>query len=122
MYTQLVINLVYVQPYLMKLFMLSQHHNHYPQYDFTFSRPRNEQLCGVHLLEMLPQERSFCWFVFWCTVGLIQLVLALEFSDITDSVGLGLSSGTVGALADFNGDRLTDVLVLNKTGKHGYAL
>ena len=94
------------------------------QYWFTFSRPRNKQLCGVHSLEMLPLEleRSFCWFVFWCTIGLVQLVLALEFSDITDSVGLGLSSGTVGALADFNGDKLTDLLVLNKTGKYWYAV
>ncbi len=56
--------------------------------------------------------------VLWSMVGLAQVILALDFSEVTSSVGLGLSRGSVSALADFNGDRLTDILIVNDTGTY----
>ncbi len=61
-------------------------------------------------------KRSHHWLVFWFVAGLVQLILALDLSDVTSFVGLESSRGNVGALADFNGDRLTDLFLLNVTG------
>ncbi len=61
-------------------------------------------------------QKSYCLLVFWSVTGLVQLILALDLSDVTSSIGLESARGTVAALADFNGDRLTDLFLLNATG------
>ena len=49
-------------------------------------------------------------------LGSLQLVIALRFSPVTDEVGLSDSVGRIAALADFNADKVTDILLLNSTG------
>ncbi len=64
-------------------------------------------------------KTSYGWLVvFWSMFGLAHVILALDFSEVTSSVGLGLSRGSVSALADFNGDRLTDLFIVNDTGAY----
>ncbi len=66
---------------------------------------------------MTSLKTSDGWLaVLWSMVGLARVILALDFSEVTSFVGLGLSRGSVSALADFNGDRLTDILIVNDTG------
>ena len=52
----------------------------------------------------------------WQFLGSLQLLLALQFSPVTQDVGLSDIVGRIVAFADFNADKLTDVLVLNSTG------
>ena len=52
----------------------------------------------------------------WQFLGSLQLLLALRFSSVTREVGLSDTVGRIAAFADFNADKLTDVLVLNSTG------
>lgn len=47
----------------------------------------------------------------------LQLVFALNFHAVTEEIGLGDTVGRIAAFADFNADKVTDVLVLNATGK-----
>lgn len=54
--------------------------------------------------------------VLWSLGALARLILALEFTEVTKTVDLDSSSGTLAALADFNQDKLTDILVLNTSG------
>lgn len=49
-------------------------------------------------------------------LGSLQLVLTLRFSNVTDEVGLGDTVGRIAAFADFNADKVTDILLLNSTG------
>ena len=52
-------------------------------------------------------------------LGCLQL-LALRFSSVTQEVGLSNIVGRIAAFADFNADKVTDVLVLNSTGVYFY--
>lgn len=52
----------------------------------------------------------------WQFLGSLQLLLALRFSPVTQEVGLSNIFGRIAAFADFNADKVTDVLVLNSTG------
>ena len=54
--------------------------------------------------------------VTWQFLGSLQLLLALRFSSVTQEVGLSNIVGRIAAFADFNADKVTDVLVLNSTG------
>ena len=54
--------------------------------------------------------------VTWQFLSSLQLVLALNFHAVTEDVGLGDVVGRIAAFADFNADKVTDVLVLNATG------
>ena len=49
-------------------------------------------------------------------LGSLQLLLALRFSSVTQEVRLSNTFGRIAAFADFNADKVTDVLVLNLTG------
>ena len=53
---------------------------------------------------------------FWQLLGSIQLVFTLRFSPVTQNVGLGDISGRIAAFADFNADKVTDILMLNSAG------
>ena len=46
----------------------------------------------------------------------LQLIFALQFSPVTYEVGLSDAVGRIAAFADFNADKVTDVLLLNSTG------
>ena len=54
--------------------------------------------------------------VTWQFLGSLQLLLALRFSPVTQEIGLSNIVGRIAAFADFNADKVTDVLVLNSTG------
>ena len=54
--------------------------------------------------------------VTWQFLGSLQLLLALRFSPVTQEVGLSNIVGRIAAFADFNADKVTDVLVLNSIG------
>ena len=59
------------------------------------------------------------WLGLFCSFLGLQysgLLVALEFSDVSDRVRLGDVAGKIAAFADFNSDKATDFLVLNSTG------
>ena len=53
------------------------------------------------------------WCYLWLLVEVVELVLAGRFSPVTQDVGL--QNGQMAAFADFNADKATDILVLNRT-------
>ena len=54
----------------------------------------------------------------WLFLESLQLVLALRLSPVTREVGLSDTVGRIAAFADFNADKVSDVLVLNSTGAY----
>ena len=65
-------------------------------------------MCALRILHVLV--------VTWQFLGSLQLLLVLRFSSVTQEVGLSNIAGRIAAFADFNADKVTDVLVLNSTG------
>ena len=65
-------------------------------------------MCALRILHVLV--------VTWQFLGSLQLLLALRFSSVTQEVGLSNIVDRIAAFADFNADKVTDVLVLNSTG------
>lgn len=64
-------------------------------------------------MDVLLVVGLFWLFLANCT----RLLVALKFSTVTEKVGLQDVSGQIAAFADFNSDKVTDILVLNTTGQ-----